>query len=1400
MPQADIPLNEEARLSALRRLGVLDTPAEKGFDAIVEVASLLCGVPISLISLVDEHRQWFKANHGLEEVSETPRDYAFCAHTILSDGILEVEDATLDVRFCDNPIVLGHPHIRFYAGVPLKLSTGENIGTLCIIDAKPHQLTAEQRHLLTCLATAASDLIESHQLKQQFAASESKYRTLSETLPIGVYATDENGAITYTNSRLQEIFGQTAAGDLHPSWASIIHPEDRDRVYEEWCVVWGRRIELDIEFRVRRHDGIERHIHVRSRPVLNAQGEISGSIGSVEDITEQKRNLERLAHSEERLRKLYQSTPAILQTIDAQGCILSVSDDWLQHFGYTLEEVIGRHKTEFMVAESAHQAKFKSMPELMHTGRLDKVAYQMLKKDGGKFDALVSSYLERDKAGKPLRAMEILIDVTSENHAKRENQALLSRVLAQKNQTQQVLDNQSVATYMIDAKHRVTHWNKACEQLTGIQAAEMIGQAAWHGFYDHARPCLADMVLDHQEHLAEDYYAANRRSTLLKAGWHGEVWFENLGGKKRYLIFDAAPILDVHGEMVAVIETLQDVSEAKQAEMALQEERQSLSSVIEGTQVGTWQWNVATGYMLFNDYWTEMLGYKREALENDVSTWKRLTHPDDVELCEAHLQAHFSRQTDAYETEFRMRHKSGHWVWILARGRVLSWRNTVEPEWMYGTHTDITQRKSNEMAILEEKHRVNIATTAGKIGIWGYHIPKGVFECDATINQLYGLNADETLTISKWRGLIHPDDRKAILLAFNEAVQDIAPYDTEFRIVWQDGSIHFIQAKATLIHDEHGKPLRMIGTNMDVTPLRELTMQLANEHETLRVTLNSIGDAVITTDIHARVTWLNPVAESITGWLLSEAKGRRLEQIFHIVDADTRKKAPNPVQECIRTGNVAGLARNTMLISKDELEYGIEDSASPIRLENGRTIGYVLVFHDVTEQRRLSNEMTYRARHDTLTGLVNRTEFETRLSKLLAETQTDDSQHALMYIDLDQFKLVNDACGHTAGDMLLKQVCKILSEVVRSRDTLARLGGDEFAVILERCSVEQAQRVAQTICDRMNTYRFVHDGKRFRVGTSIGMVSIDASWSKISSLIQAADAACYTAKEAGRNRVHVWIETDQFMKMHQGKMNLATRLETALDENQFELFAQRISPVNANHALEISDKLYAEVLLRLKTQEGEYISPAVFIPAAERFYLATRIDRWVLEAVLAWFKSLADIHRVHMINVNLSGQSVGDRSFHAYLIETLRMAGSMVCQRLCLEITETATITNIADATLFIDQVRGLGVKVALDDFGSGASSFGYLKTLKVDILKIDGQFIQAMTHNPLDDSAVRCFVDVARIAGLETIAEYVETEDSMQHVQKLGIHYAQGYLLHHPMPLAGLIENLPDMVMAVSV
>ncbi len=831
------------------------------------------------------------------------------------------------------------------------------------------------------------------------------------------------------------------------------------------------------------------------------------------------------------------------------------------------------------------------------------------------------------------------------------------------------------------------------------------------------------------------------------------------------------------------------VAKFTQLHESLRQDEEFLDRIGKVFGVGGWELEIATGCVSWSSETYRIHGLPftyRPTLDAGIGFYAPEAQPIIRRAVENAVAG-----GQGWDLELPLDRADGERIWVRAVGTATFVDG--KPMRLTGAFQDVTGRVTARRALQDVNERIALATDSGGIGIWDWDITNNVMFWDAWMYRLYGLEPrDGPDTLDLWTRYLHPEDRAGAEQAVQDDVDGLEPYRTEFRIIWDNGSVHHIGAAGRVTRDATGRATRMIGTNWDVTEARKLTTALESQHELLTVTLDSIGDGVITTDADGRVTWLNPMAEKMTGWTDLEGRGRPLEQVFEIIYADSRLPAETPVHDCIAQDKIVGPSNNTLLISRDGREFGVEDTASPMHNEKGELIGMVMVFHDVTEQRRLAGEMSHRTSHDSLTGLVNRAEFEARLNRVLQKAQTDHGENSLLYIDLDQFKIVNDSCGHTIGDQLLIQVAKLLSDMVRASDTVARLGGDEFAVLLEDCPLAQSQRTAQRICDRMEDSRFIHEDKRFRIGASIGLVPVDSRWSTSAGVQQAADSSCYAAKEAGRNRIHVWSDSDAAILARRGEIQWANRLESALDDDSFTLVVQRIAPLQ-----DVGDGLHAEVLLRLRAADGSLVLPGAFMPAAERFQLASRIDRWVVRHVVDLMRVVDVRNAIQKLGVNLSGQSVGDRSFHRWMIELLSDAGPDICSKLCVEITETVAVTNLADAASFIEQLRELKVRVALDDFGAGASSFGYLRNMHVDILKIDGQFIRDLLVNPLNAAAVRCFIDVARVANLKTVAEFVDDPAVLIVLRQMGVDFAQGFLIHRPESIDTFLcaENEPALV-----
>lgn len=552
------------------------------------------------------------------------------------------------------------------------------------------------------------------------------------------------------------------------------------------------------------------------------------------------------------------------------------------------------------------------------------------------------------------------------------------------------------------------------------------------------------------------------------------------------------------------------------------------------------------------------------------------------------------------------------------------------------------------------------------------------------------------------------------------------------------------------------------------------------EKELAQVTLQSIGDAVITTDVQGNIKYFNPVAEKLTGWKAEEAEGLPLSEVFLILNEVTRKPADNPIHKVLLEGEIVGLANHTILIARDGKEYAIEDSAAPIRDRQGQIIGAIIVFHDVTQARYLTRQLSWEASHDALTGLTNRRGFEHYLVDAIASIQESNQHHVLCYLDLDQFKVVNDTVGHIAGDELLRQITTLLQQGIRTNDILARLGGDEFGLLLTQCPLSQASQIAENLKDLVHQFRFVWDNKTFIIGVSIGVVAIDQNNQNLMDILGAADAACYAAKAKGRNCVHVYRLDDSEVIRQRGERQLISKISRALETNRFCLYSQKIISITSQPLVE-----HYEILIRMLDENGELVSPNAFIPAAERYGLIADIDYWVIKTFFSNHQKLSEpaLLSKGLYTINLSGASICNNQFMMFLIEQFPRY-QILPQTICFEITETAAIANFDQARNFISELKKLGCRFALDDFGSGLSSFAYLMNLPVDYLKIDGVFVKNITHNLISQAIVEGFNRIAHAMNIETVAEFVEDEAILAKLREIGVDYAQGYGISRPVPM----------------
>jgi diguanylate cyclase (GGDEF)-like protein/PAS domain S-box-containing protein len=653
-------------------------------------------------------------------------------------------------------------------------------------------------------------------------------------------------------------------------------------------------------------------------------------------------------------------------------------------------------------------------------------------------------------------------------------------------------------------------------------------------------------------------------------------------------------------------------------------------------------------------------------------------------------------------------------------------------------------------------------------------------EANLTAATMLGLERRKLLRMP-FSQVVATEYQNTYFLHRRQVLETKGRHTCELRLVRADGTDFFGQLDSLDIEDRN-RLIKGWRTNIiNISERRHAQQALVEEKERVQITLHSIGDAVVTIDAHGIVEYMNPVAEALTGWGAEEARGQPLDTVFNVIDEETGERVANPTARLLQAGGARGLERNATLISRSGQAHAIHDSASLIQAPDGRVLGVVLVFQDVSHARRMAREMAHQASHDALTGLVNRREFERRLQRVLATARADHSEGGLCYLDLDEFKIINDSYGHVAGDELLREVGGVLQAHLRKRDTLARLGGDEFGVLMERCSLEQATRVAEALRQALEGFQFAWEGKHFSIAASIGLVPIAEIGQSVSEVLRAADSACYAAKDAGRNCIHVYHEGDKALAKRHGEMQWVTRIPRALEENRFRLDFQPIAQI-ANPNDEPKD--HYEVLLRLNDEEGQIVHPKAFLPAAERYNLAPKIDRWVVSTALTYLACQPDVmENLFLCAINLSGHSFADKEFLGFVTRQLEETG-VPPEKLCFEVTESAAIANFAGANRFIRTLEERGCRFALDDFGSGLSSFAYLKNLPVHFLKIDGTFVKGIVDDPIDLAMVGSINEIAHVMGLQTIAEFVENVATLDKLRQLGVDYAQGYALGHPAPL----------------
>jgi diguanylate cyclase (GGDEF)-like protein/PAS domain S-box-containing protein len=562
------------------------------------------------------------------------------------------------------------------------------------------------------------------------------------------------------------------------------------------------------------------------------------------------------------------------------------------------------------------------------------------------------------------------------------------------------------------------------------------------------------------------------------------------------------------------------------------------------------------------------------------------------------------------------------------------------------------------------------------------------------------------------------------------------------------------------------------------------------ENEYANILLASVREGVIVTDGQGRIIRINQAAQRLSGFSRQRAEHSFFSEVVTLINALTRKPVQNPVKQILRRKESVRFEKPTSMVSMSGESFAIDALASPLHDRKNRIVGMVFIFNEVAADHELTPEVSFQEKHDPLTGLYNRSIFKERLEGLIKDAHENDRQHALCYCDLDKFQVINDTSGHLAGDQLLKQVAALLQRKIRQTDITARLGGDEFGILLVDCPLAKANEIAGNLCKSIHEIRFSWKDKPFSVSVSIGVVGINDSNKNVEAIVSEADSSCYLAKEKGGNRTYVHFDNDKELLQRQGEMQFISRITSAIEHDSFRLYCQPI--VSLDGEGQAASPVWFEILIRMIEEGGTVISPMQFLPAAERYDMITDIDRWVFKAFFSFFERECVVSKemsAFKFDLNVSGMSLNDDSFLDF-IKDLFYRHKVPPGNVCIEITETAAIENLSRALQFVGDLKSLGCTFSLDDFGSGISSFKYLKHIPVDYLKIDGSFVKNMVDDPVDAAIVDTINKIGHTMGIKTVAEFVENKEISEKLRSINVDFAQGYHFGKPRPLDEIVSR----------
>ncbi len=1087
-------------------------------------------------------------------------------------------------------------------------------------------------------------------------------------------------------------------------------------------------------------------------------------------ITKVQESTASLQTSQEQFQATFEQAAVGIAHVNLQGQFFRVNQRFCDLTGFSQVELLQKTFPE-LTHPADHQPDQQQLQRLLR-GEMASFSREKryVRKNGSILWGNVTVSLAKQTSDAPDYLIAVLQDICDRKQAEKAleklNHELEARIAistlkirANERRYRLLFETAPDLLFVLNRQGIILQINQSVTRRLGYADVEMMG-----------RP-LSDFFLNESAHPSQSTI-----QTLIKKGkHHQEMELRSKNGTSVFVECACSVIADAKDQASSILVIQRDITDRRRLEARLRSAEQQMRMVLEAMHDVVLICTVQDGML-------KRIAIAPTTPDKDVDsdlTSQTIQYLWDhaEETWGPQMQQVLSTGNSA-EFEYRLE-QNNHELWFIATASRMSEQTLL---WVA---RNISDRKQIEASLSDSEDRFRLAFEEAAIGM-ALVAPDGHWlRVNQSLCDLVGYSETEMLSLH-FQTITHPDDCALDLDYLQRLLAgEINTFEKEKRYIHQEGHSVWVWLSASLVRDQEGKPLYLITQIQDIGDRKQTEEALFQEKELAQVTLQSIGDAVITTDIAGKITKLNPVAEQLTGWTNPEAQQHSITEIFNIIHEETRKPIENPIQKALAEGEIVELAAHTILIARDGTEYAIEDSAAPIRDHQGQVMGAVMVFHDVTQSRSLTHQLSWQASHDPLTQLFNRRQFDQVLAEIQQETRQSHQSHILCFLDLDQFKVINDTCGHSAGDTLLCQASALLQQSIRASDTLARIGGDEFAILLYQCPLDRAKVIAEDLRQTIQNHRFHWEGKTFSIGISIGLVKLDHNSLDLQKALGAADAACYAAKAKGRNRIQVYQDNDSTLLRQRGEQQWSVRIKQALEDNRFCLYGQAIVPTAGPEA---SQGNACEILLRLLDEQDKIVGASEFIPAAERYNLIPEIDRWVVSKFLDDYHhlpqpALNNASQPTQYMINLSGVSIGDEEFLHFLKTELKRHPT-ITPHMCFEITETAAISNLAHAAYMIGELKQLGCQFALDDFGSGMSSFAYLKTLPVDYLKIDGRFIEDMVGDPATAAIVESINNIGHVMGIKTIAEFVSSPSIREELTAMGIDYVQGFEISKPTAL----------------